>query len=349
MIVSVRLEPTAFADLSAARLALAARQAQRTFAEAIRAHGFVVLHNTADRDAITAALRSETLSHDEKTRWRTLLAELIKLNRLEIGRPELEGNLSNVDSEAELASLADSSHDTLLVLQTDHFGSIFPRNSTGVETLNDHLAASVPILLSESPMFDKVRELEQMRRHPQGTARDEIWKGLFAPVARHSKKVAIFDHYLFNQLAWLDRERRSAVEHVVWLLDKLNREAPLGTNVKLYGGSGEGHVPESAEAIMRLIMSRWAPAGGNVVQLEVIAADLTSGRAKDLHDRHIRFGSAAGYLLHAGLDRLRSESVSSAEGFGWTYEWKSDAIDSMIAREQRLERLSGLSRCAMTL
>ncbi len=165
-----------------------------------------------------------------------------------------------------------------------------------------------------------------------------MWRQLFAPLAKTSKEVFLFDKYLFSRLFEV------ADEHLTWMLGKLDETMPRGSKVHLVaargtpGEYGADRVPRDAREAESKLREYLPQALKNIGEIEVVLAP--SVRARDMHhDRHIRFSSGAGVELPAGFDRLQDRTLG--ENFGFSYRSSLETLRELLGREQAVRGVKG--------
>jgi len=349
LIVNIGLEPAALFDISVEHIAQAAAPLQRLVREAIQAYGYLVVSNSNELREFSELVKSSALSQQERQLWDGMLSELTKAKRVRVLRPELANELSVAASASDLVAHAALAGESVLVLSAEHFGSVFPTSADGASIIDARTTVSTPMVLTEVQPIDRARQLERTGNHPRGTTREQIWDDLFASPARKFSRVEIFDRYLFGELSDRDRRwnHRQPEEHLIWFLDKLDRSATSGMQVRLYGELGDRGIPARAEEMSDLLLNRWERRGTGISTIEVAGARWAGPERQ--HNRHVRFGESLGYMLFEGLDRLRSPTVDFSEGFSWGYRWAPLSVVEMVQRETALTRMPGASRHAVSL
>lgn len=348
MIVDIALVPDALTDVAASRLSRASWVAQRQLFDTLRAHGALILTSEEITDLVSFIRDSPSFTDNERARWRELLLFLRQRERLVVvsARPGMK--LSEVTGMEDLARFGTPEAGTVLVLDSDHFDRLFPANSAGVARPSPQISVATPVTLGEVESIDQSRSLAVRGSHPHGHERELVWGDLFAPIVRRSSHLTVVDGYLFAQIARRDDGylSRDTAEHVGWLLNHVATTAPLGTRVRLMSAFDEDRtlVPRQAAQVLEMVLRHWVGEPGSIVELEVVMAS----RRDFPHNRHIRLGGL-GFVLHEGLDRLRSPHLWDTDGFNWEYKWTESGLEELRARELRVETASSVSRAVRTL
>jgi hypothetical protein len=338
VIVDVALVPDSLAELSFSRLNKAALVAQTSCIKALLAHGALVFSSSDEiRDLVHLVGDPSLFSPEEGKRWKEMLLTLRAQGRI-TDRQVVGQRLKDVGRITELSEFLSHQGENVFVLPEPQFDRLFTSQAM-MATVDQMNTVAVASTFAESDAVKRYRDRAEIESHPYEYSRDLIWDELFDSLCRRSKEIVIFDQYLLGRLAKRDLERGhlKPPEHLVWLLDKLRSNAPLGTVVKLYGGYGDARnplVPSSAEGAMNLIMRHWVSSPGRIVELHVHIARWTPRLP---HARHIRFNDL-GFYLDAGLDRLASPTVWDEGGFPWKYAWREPAVEAMKNDELRVSR-----------
>lgn len=216
----------------------------------------------------------------------------------------------------------------------------------GMIQVDEDLEVARLFALSGTRAFSNLRVVADTGHLPFDSPREAFWRDVLRPLARSSKVVTIIDQYLLGGL-WHRNERRPQSyrwrpEHVVWLLENLDRTAPPGTQMELLTVVEDSDArSQKAEAAASLVREFWDRSRGG--RLDRVRLSVVGTRRGFPHDRHIRFSSGAAITVDAGLDRLREPRIWDQSGMAWGYKWRKEALAPLRDREAQARALASFS------
>jgi len=331
VIIDVALSAKAMADISAMVIGRNARTLCSALTEALRGYGALVITSAEEGREILQIVKSDSaLTQAERQEWSAVLEFLAQDKRIRFVSPDLIP-LDTIEVADDL-ELARSKQPLLAVLGDDSFERLFPASDANSVAISANVEAAPAGTASLADQFSRARNVAAREVYAPGTARDEIWDELLAPLASFTKQVTIFDRYVFAGMYRREANLSGRPEHLEWFLSRLDEAAPPGTHVKVYGSigyeTGHAQIPNDVEAVGQLLSRRWTSRFGNIAQVELIA---TSGTRNHPHDRHLMFGQGMALDMASGLDRLAEHHLR--DPFTFSYKWLNAQLQALRHRE----------------
>lgn len=202
--------------------------------------------------------------------------------------------------------------------RTEELDKIVDLVVTGVDVVGDRrgfTGSNPPPELAElravhqSETIQRLSAARDNPTWPSGSDRTLIWARDFAPLVRLSaEEVTVLDGYLLDGLN-PKTYQRVGIEHVTWLLDRLDEDLPAGAQVRLFATLSGFSKSDVEEALRSTMYCRSRPGRLHLYLAPWSAFD----DKKAPHDRHIRFSCGAAIDVNAGLDRFREYQRHGAE------------------------------------
>ena len=337
MLLNVHITPRALVETTQSEAQFNAPALRRDLVELLLRHGVMRFTSSDEAGRWIDSLGLPDLTPAEKKEWQQLLLSLKKQGRLSASTPPLITDAEAASTLAEVEGLTKGAP-MLSVLGEATYRRLFPDATSGHAVPYPGLEITVPGSVADSKLYQRLRDLVDTGRLPEGTPRTEVWNSLFGPLASVSKEITIFDKYLLSRLF------ETGDEHVTWMLKNLNEVAPEGAGVVLIAARGtEGQygaerIPSDAREAERLLREYLPDTWGRLGSVQVVFAESTRARHMH-HDRHIRFSAGAAIEVPAGFDRLDQPRLR--DSFGFTYRWSPAALAELESREQEVKRARG--------
>ena len=324
------MHPESIVDICASRVGWDAAGLERDFQSLLRAHGRILLASRQEFGRLMEILKDPgLLSAGEQARWTALLGSLRTDGRMALLDPTAPEGIDEFGRLQHIENTVDHLR-AAAVISRDSFAALAPEAVRGDTTTEGGLGVAIASAASDLAAFASAQAHSGRLTFSGGTARDDVWKALFAPVASHSRRVVVHDRYLLKALVNHHRSHDSSVEHLVWFLRRLDGAAQPGTRVKLYAAAELVGFCTNAAEVKEALDTRWPNRSG---KLEAIELHLIDHARDQHHDRHIRFGESIGFDLPAGMDRLSKPSLDIDSGFSYHHLWSSGAIADLRNRE----------------
>lgn len=339
MFINVHLTPDVVEETSRSRAKFQASALQAEVHGLLLKHGVLNFLSRDEAVAVLDSLSPDVLEPKELKAWQELLVFLKSKNRLAAAQPPvLEGGIEKAESPEALQPLGVLSP-LVSVLGEDTYQRLFPFDDRGASKVGT-IELVVTGAVSQSEQVSELQKLREEGTVPKGTSRDDVFETLFAPLARVSEEISIFDRYLYTDVGLTGGD----LEHLAWLLEKLDGVARPGATVKLYGARGiDGNYGERVPRDGK--EARWMLEDGlltdfkRVGKVQAFLAQLP----RDMHhDRHIRFSSGAGVELPSGFDRLGVARLR--ENMGFTFRHAQANLSELASREADVAMQRGTVR-----
>lgn len=287
--------------------------------------GVVQMNGSPDANDLVDAIGQ--LSPDMQTLWTKTLTGLHTNNRVLDGdRQETMRDIckttpipQDIRDSVDLIVLGESARKRQDVPEIAGFG--YTKSSkcwcTACSTRRGEPELSVSESVAYCDTVKSIRELRERGNFPEGTARQDVWNAVFAPLAKLSSEVTILDRFFLRH--------DSGRDHAVWFVKALDREMPPGSNLRLLGEWPPDTDGQQAEAAVRDRLQRLVGSGN----LERVSVTLSaawdkgphSRRAESTkygpHNRRIRFSCGFAVSSEEGFDRLGTKKITGADGFTW--------------------------------
>lgn len=331
MIVNVGLSPTSLADVSKAKLGPHGMALQRTMGDWLRSHGSIIFATARDASEFVRLVKTEgEFSEAERKEWSALLTWLRGGGRLGVAQPAYAGLDGLTDAAAVDAGIPHRPF--IAVVSHSVFDQLYPGNTDGWAPTAPDLDVTISATVSLTRLVSRTQAVAARESYAAGIDREAVWDELLRSLASQSKRVTLFDRYIFAKMCQRDGNGDATPEHLEWLLDKLSVHAPQGTFVKVYGATGYQTVPKDAAAVAHLLNARWTPTGNRLAGVELVTLKAPQWLP---HDRHMTFGETMGLELPSGLDRLASPHLHDTFSFG--YKWRNEQLQSLRDRVSRVD------------
>ena len=270
--------------------------------------------------------------------WNPLLRDLSMRGGIAYAEPQRDqsthdccvaGDLEALSGWADLAIIA--GEPPRMPNLDDHLEEAL-YNLDGFAQVTEAFELTTPDGFDECETISKLRELRRETVIEALTTRDEIWANFFAPLARVSTEVNIFDRYFLSGLSF----RPPRVDYLLWLLNSLDRDLPKKASINIYAytgkklagdskrpGAHDYRIDEIAEALRQL--HKW----NRPQQLNLYLA------AKLDHDRHIRFSCGHAIMSQGGFDHLRFNADNRlTEEFSYAHVPPGPSLDKRAHKEE---------------
>lgn len=207
----------------------------------------------------------------------------------------------------------------------------------GFTRVDATLELTVPASIDQCSTAMDLEALRNEVTKPAGASREKTWSQIFRPLVGVSTEVNIFDRYMFSGLLELNvsgRRKKRGIDHLIWILNRLDEELPKTAEVNLFALVGEPvardnrdptakayEVGDIAAALGRL--EAWNRPGA----LHLYLATFLD------HERHMRFNNAA-VKLTAGLDRFAADHNGLLRRpLEYAYVGPGESLDSRVKFE----------------
>lgn len=316
--------------------------------EALNANGSLQFASRDDAKRFAASVRqSSALPDGVSQKLVAALVELGKLGRVDFGESAGTRPLASYQ-QVEALKQEWSGRVEVAVFDQSGAATLGIPDDEGVIEVSEDLEVARLFALSATRAFSHLRVVADTGHLVHDSPRDVFWRDVLRPLARSSKVVTVVDQYLLGGL-WHRSDRRPnsyrwRPEHVVWLLENLDRTAPPGAQVELLTVVEDSDArSQKAEAAAQLVREFWNRSHGG--RLDRVRLSVVGTRRGFPHDRHIRFSSGAAITVDAGLDRLREPRIWDQSGMAWGYKWRKEALTPLRDREAQARALSSFSIC----
>lgn len=341
MIARVSLSWESFSELSAELAPQAARALHESLLKMIEAHAVLVAGNDAEMRDLAEAARA--LNQPVGKKWRTLLEEFKKRNRVRAVEPPVTGQLADGLTLSELIERCGGRSD-VVVLPTARAAALGIDETHGLLWDERHaVELATPTAAPYCSTIERLRETAEVGHLAFGCTRESFWSEVLRPIAELSRRIFVVDRYLFQQAMWhahtLPRSRSREPTALCWLLECLDAAALSGSEVVVIGGTGEVDQPGDTAQAVAALLKLWSPRPhGRLAAVTIIGAPWKQSRTRMPHDRHISSNLGVAVKLHPGLDRLDRECVSDPDGMSWQYLWHPGAFQEVKRAEARVLR-----------
>lgn len=315
--------------------------------EALNANGTLQFASRDDAKRFAASVRqSSALPDGVSQKLVAALVELGKLGRVDFGESAGTTRPLGTYQQVEAFKLAWSGRVEVAVFDQSGAEALGVPDDDGVIEVSEDLEVARLFALSGTRAFSHLRFIADTGHVAFDSPRDAFWRDVLRPLARSSKVVTVVDQYLLGGL-WYRSDRRPqshrwSPEHVVWLLENLDRTAPPGTQVELLTVVEDNDArSQKAEAAAQLVREFWNRSHAG--RLDRVRLSVAGTRRGFPHDRHIRFSSGAAITVDAGLDRLREPRIWDQSGMAWGYKWRKEALTPLRDREAQARALASFS------
>ena len=327
-----------------------AYHALKSLAKVLRQHGVLHLTGPEDVNQLFAAVKSLDPMIGEV--WEATLISLGSLGRIRADTSDVSTHESCMTSPLLTANLRPSD----LVVLSDPACDIqrVPRRPGHLQRSDEPELASVAAVHTCSTV-DRIDELVENPYTRQGESRELTWTNFMAPLARLAHReveVRVLDRFLFRK--FLDG-RDGELDHIAWLLAKLNEDLPPDVTVHLIAEDlvwrekeerGDWYkrrkqrtgrlrkwlksqaFTSDRPGALRVSLAPWREVEGEQGQ-----------RMGKPHDRHIRFNAWVALATPEGFDRVKKQAVFGEDGMvlnrvmATNDEGRDDYFSSLLNKE----------------
>ncbi|MFE9784995.1 hypothetical protein ACFYO7_06395 [Nocardia salmonicida] len=321
----------------------------RGLLEAINAHGRLVFSSPAEAlDMIRLAGSTGGLPQDARKLWEVTLLRLRRHHRVTI----LDGTATPIPTALTLAELRATwgmAADVAVV--ADSTGARLGISPTAGMASDPTAAPDVAVLPSATncPRWQRHRDLTARAIAATGSSREDFWSEVLEPLATDARNVTVLDRYLFATIWKRQTSPRPDLEHVTWLLQRLDSVMAADGQVQLFSDELSKSSSFTAAQTAKQVHDLWTPpATGRIGKVTLKLAKSTPTDPFP-HDRHIRFSTGAAIGVEAGFDRLRDTTVGDPDGMKWSYHWETEILNTLQKREDRASALSSAQHEATVL
>lgn len=330
MLINVHLSKDVVKETSHAQAHFQAGALQDEIHRLLHRHGVLNFLSRDEAVALIDSLKTSSLQPKELKAWQELLVYLKSKNRLAAADPALlVGGVEGAQSTKDLGALQPLSP-LVSIVGSEVYERLFPGDEVGVTKVGGTEVVATGAI-SGSTQVAQLQDLLDKGVFLKGTSRDEVFNALFAPLARVSQEIAVFDRYLYASLGDGGGE-----EHLGWLVRRLDEVARPGAIIKLFGARGiDGQwgyrVPRDGWEAKRLLEDNLRPNLQRAAQVEAWLAPST----RDMHhDRHIRFFAGGAVELPSGFDRFAAPRLQ--DNMGFTYRHVPESLRDLQVRERQV-------------
>lgn len=336
MLINLSLAPEAIGDISKARMGINAKTLQSHLFELIRRFCRIVQMNDREAVELVRFIRSEALTPDEQNNWRELLMYLRKQKRFSTATPPIDTDFGQL-ADPLIAACFRSVAPMLSIIPEVAYKSIFT-DEDGVHSASDDIEFVTPVTAASSALVQRLVSMVNDGVFSSGTPRDVVWEDLFAPLARSSREIVVYDSYLYSEMWRRSSESTPSREHLAWFVDKVDLLGGSVRSISLVGAAGDPRgrgLPSDPVAITDMLFERF---DGRLTNLDELNCYVVANRRNMHHDRHIGFSSGQVIDLPAGLDRLSRSTLRDVMNFSYRYTTSSvrefrRTFDSAIKRD----------------
>lgn len=315
--------------------------------ENLREYCALVLAGEECSDLETAILQAK-LSRDGQhvsLLWRNLLRDLLLSDRLSV----TENAHSTIEDRDDNGSSSAFPYVDVAVVceetaRSQNFFKQGSRNAAGVGP-----ALTIADTVDQCEEIRKIKTFRRQTVYPSNASRSVIWREVFEPLtqvlalprsartgtlaldgAAEYREVVLLDKYLIQGTrrdgSWI------GLQHVTWLLDNLFDALPASSTVEILAA-------RPADAVRHRVLEAFKNTRYVPEQQDRLVIHELDERDFKVHDRHIRFGSAAAIKTTQGFDRLRSDRVTFRDGFGYQYI-AGRSLDRLVHDENNIRKAS---------
>lgn len=291
---------------------------------ALREYGLLVLACRQDETDLREAIKRQD-QHIRKI-WLETLKVLMANARYRISNPEFATGVGAMCDTGIPRGFCDQT-DLIVVAAAvavrkgfDDLGFVHPPGEPEQVTIDS---------VSRCETLEAIRERRERGNYSAGVAREDVWKEVFAPLAATSSECTVLDRYLLKGLV----ERRSGLDHLRWILTRLEDSMPPGSRVRILAEVPDGsRTLREYEQLARQRGLRAASAKSDTIRVTLAPWRLTSDRGP--HDRHMRFSCGSAIGVEEGFDRLRQSRIWGVDGLSWKHYIHPEALQALISRER---------------
>lgn len=307
----------------------------RTLTKTVAEYGLVEALGKNDADAIFDAIQQ--LDHqDMRDRWTEVLVALHNSNRLRVG-----GGDETVRELVNNDHLREDLHETLDLIVVSEAAATKRSVPALVGFAKRELEPELCVAdsVAHCATVEHVQTLRERGNFPASTARETVWKAVFALPAELSMEATLLDQYF---LKWLLNGRRDR-DHAEWLIGALDRTMAPNSRLRLLCGvptSGNPPQPLTEDDVEQAVMERIAPivGRGRLTKVEVVLAPWPKRHENGPHNRHLRFSCGVAITTPEGFDRLDSQKIVGIDGFSWGVETSASMLGDLGKREDVILR-----------
>ncbi len=285
--------------------------------EMIRRFCGVVQMNDSEALKLVQFISSEALTTDEKKNWREFLIYLRKQRRFTTATPPIDTDFVKLTDPMIVASFRSVAPILAIIPEVD-YESIFT-DEDGVHSASDDVEFVTSVTASSSALVQKLVSMVDDGVFSAGTPRDVVWEDLFAPLARSSHEIVIYDSYLYSEMWRRSSDSTPSKEHLAWFVDKVDSSGGAVRSISLVGAAGDsriGGLPSDPAAIADMLFEKF---DGRLTGIDELNCFVVANRRIMHHDRHIGFSSGQVIDLPAGLDRLSRPRLRDVMNFSYRY------------------------------
>jgi len=307
----------------------------RTLTKTLADYGFIEALGQNDADALFEAIQQ--LGPDVQGRWVEVLGALHACNRLRVGEGhQTVRELVNVDH------LPEDLHEKLDLIVVSETAAdtqnISPQVGFAKREREPELCVAESVLFCAA--IEQVQTLRERGNFPPSTAREAIWKAVFALPAELSTEATLLDRYFLNHLL---HGRGRGRDHAEWFISALDRTMANNSRLKLLcevPAEGNPPKPLTRETLEWAVRDRITPivGRGRLAELEVVLAPWPKRHEDAPHNRHLRFSSGVAITTHEGFDRLDKQEVAGIDGFSWSAVTSASMLGDLGKREDVILR-----------
>lgn len=283
----------------------------RALTELLREQGILIWTSTGDSQALLASLKRYPSSPKIKELWAHTLKTLQDTGRMRHLDPKLQDVLTTACERRPLPAELSGKID--LIVLSDHLITHHGYSEQGHGREADGPELSAIDVISECEVVQRARRIRDTDRYAKGADRAQVWEELFRTPTELSQEVALLDRYLLSSL----KEAYPRLDHVRWLLDRLEEDCRPNTALKVLCAKEDGWTA----GWLRPELERLLGLPRLNLSVEFVLAPWKKWRGrtkvKGPHDRHIRFSCGVAMPVEEGFDRL--EHATLRDNFSWKF------------------------------
>lgn len=322
-----------------------ARRDARRLAKHIHRYGLLAVLGPEDETELRAALRTQLAAGYDF--WGPMLRALNSGgSAVSRAKPPLAGSARSQCEAGALGMIAPNA-ELLIVGESDSkpIGLTSSQDQAlydgdGVAPYDQGLELARAGRIDDSRTIERLEDLQKRASIPTGTPWDTAWDDYFAPLARVSREVNVFDRYLFSGLKYDKRKTGRKIEYLARLLQALDRDLPPKSTVNLFALNGEELKKNSPSA--------------QLFTIDTIGEVLTRVRVRPRegrlhvylsrhldHDRHIRFSCGHAIKSGAGFDHLTFDDDGClTQPFTYSHLRPGNDVDERAAYEEAARQIA---------
>jgi hypothetical protein len=313
----------------------------RGLMEEISAHGRLIFSDDPEvSDLIRAIKKGPGLPPDARKMWIETIIHIKNHDRISVRKPPGIARLAAVRALDDLCQEWGPTTDVAVIASEacSRLGVPPDQGLLADPTIKPEIATAAAV--GHGRTLGYLKLLADRAVTPCGTAREQFWEDVLAPLATGARTATILDGYLFSAL-WdiTDRQpwaRTWRYEHVAWLLSHLDNVMAANAEVHLIAAHNPRLAHFDAQCTAEALYRHWEPSssGGRLGLVTLTLAAPARGQ-RFPHDRHIRFSTGSAIEIKAGFDRLREREIWDPDGMRWHYRWRPETLNELMAEERR--------------